>query len=279
MNDLLVGIDFSDCSINALEHALSIARKAKKDIIMVWVNRPESQKELLTYDSDNIIEEVTKRFEELILKYKPDFKQKMKFEIREGKIYRQIVKAAAEHDVSLIVVGTHGASGFEEFWVGSNTNKIISETYIPVISISSKIDIHRELKSIVFPVDSTAETRQKIIFTAVLASYFDAEVHVLALYSATSRRVQQRVDKYAKQMLEYLEEEGIKYKHITQRTDNITNSTIEYAKKIEANLIAIMTEQERSASNILLGPYASQMVNNSPVPVLSIHPKNVLSGL
>ena len=279
MNDILVGIDFSECSINALEHALSIASKAEKDIIMVWVNRPESQKELHSYDSNTVVDEVTKRFEELIEKYKSDFKQQMKYEIRKGKIYRQIVKAADEYSVSLIVVGTHGSSGFEEFWIGSNANKIISETYIPVITISSKIDIHRELQRIVLPIDSTPETRQKIIFTALLAGFFNAEVHVLALYSGSSRRIHDRVDKYAKQMAGYLEEEGVKYKFVSQRSDNLTNSTIEYAKKVDANLIAIMTEQERSASNILLGPYASQMVNNSPVPVLSIHPKNVLRAL
>jgi nucleotide-binding universal stress UspA family protein len=279
MNDILVGIDFSDCSINALEHAISFARKAEKDIIMVWVNRHESQKELLTYSSDNIIEEVKKRFEKLISNYKPDFKQEMKFEIRDGKIYKQIVKTAEEYDVSLIVVGTHGASGFEEFWIGSNANKIISFTHIPVVTIRSKIDIERDLQRIVLPIDSTPETRQKIIFTAVLAAYFKAEVHVLALYSVSSKTVHDRVDKYAKQMTDYLEEEGIKYKLISQRTDNITNSTIEYAKSIDANLIAIMTEQEHSTSNILLGSYALQMVNNSSIPVLSIHPKDLLSSI
>ena len=278
MNDILVGIDFSKCSINALEHALNIAHKADQDIIMVWVNRRESQKELYNPGSNNIIEEVNKRFEDLISKYKADFKPELKFEIREGKIYKEIVKAADENDVSLIVVGSHGSSGFEEFWIGSNANKTIASTHIPVITIRRKTDVGRELKRIVFPIDSTPATRQKIIYTALLAGYFDAEVHVLALYTVNLRRVEERVDKYAKQMLEYLEDEGIKTVYITQRADNITNSTIEYAKKIDANLIAIMTEQEHSASNILMGPYASQMVNNSPIPVLSIHPKSVLSG-
>jgi len=57
--------------------------------------------------------------------------------------------------------------------------------------------------------------------------------------------------------------------------DNITEATIEYAKKIDANLISIMTEQETKTSNLWLGPYASQMVNHSPIPVLSIHPEKI----
>jgi nucleotide-binding universal stress UspA family protein len=53
--------------------------------------------------------------------------------------------------------------------------------------------------------------------------------------------------------------------------NNLTTSTIEYAQKIGANLISIMTDQEKATKNLLMGPFASQMVNHSPMPVLSIH--------
>ena len=53
---------------------------------------------------------------------------------------------------------------------------------------------------------------------------------------------------------------------------NITELAIDYAKKVNADLIAIMTEQTQSAKNIILGPYAQQMVNHSPIPVISFRP-------
>ncbi|MFA5194156.1 MAG: universal stress protein, partial [Bacteroidales bacterium] len=56
---------------------------------------------------------------------------------------------------------------------------------------------------------------------------------------------------------------------------NITSATIKYAEQIDADLIIIMTEQEEELSNIWLGPYAQQMVNNSPIPVMSVHPKEI----
>ena len=77
-------------------------------------------------------------------------------------------------------------------------------------------------------------------------------------------------------MIEYLEEEGIPYHRDAIFVDNLTTSTIDYAKKVRANLISIMTEQETSPYNLLVGPYAQQMVNNSPFPVLSINPKETL---
>jgi len=77
----------------------------------------------------------------------------------------------------------------------------------------------------------------------------------------------------------HLEEENIKYVVESLNADNLTDSTIEYALKVNANLISIMTEQEIAAKNLLLGPYAQQMVNHSPIPVLSIHPKELLVAL
>lgn len=80
-----------------------------------------------------------------------------------------------------------------------------------------------------------------------------------------------RVRGYVAQAEDYFKESGIKYKVSYMDADNITEKTLEYAKKVDANLISIMTEQETTASNLWLGPYAAQMVNHSPVPVLSIH--------
>jgi hypothetical protein len=61
--------------------------------------------------------------------------------------------------------------------------------------------------------------------------------------------------------------------------DNVTDNTIEYATSVGANLISIMDEQEKAASNIWLGPYAQQMVNHSPIPVLVVHAKDYIAGI
>jgi len=73
----------------------------------------------------------------------------------------------------------------------------------------------------------------------------------------------------------FLTEQGIKFQSTLLVGDNITDITIEYATAIDADLIAIMTEQTFSLSNFLLGSYAYQMLNTSPIPVLSITPKGL----
>lgn len=280
MKKILVAIDFLDCSINALAHAVSIAARAKADIEMVWVNMPDHSKEIFKCDPDTLLIEVEKRFNELIEDFAPELDGgKMTYKIREGKVYKEIVNHANDIKADLIIAGTHGSSGFEEFWIGSNANKIVSASSKPIITIRGGIDIKIPLSRIVLPLDSTVETRQKLPFTTELAKIHDAVVHVLSIYTTKVQAVRYRVDTYTDQVIEYLEEEGVKYVREAVEADNLTNSTIGYAERIDANLISIMTEQERTTANLWLGPFAQQMVNHSPFPVLSIHPKELIRSL
>jgi nucleotide-binding universal stress UspA family protein len=201
------------------------------------------------------------------------------YKIREGKVYREIINQAREDEAFLVVAGTHGSSGFEEFWIGSNAQKIVSASLSPVITIRGGIKVDRNLTKIVLPVDSTLETRQKVPFTALMAKYFEAKIYVLSIYTTEIEAVRRNVEKYSKQVIEYLEENEIPYEFDSVESDNLTDSTIDYALKKDANLISIMTEQEKTTKNLWLGAYAHQMVNHSPVPVLSIHPKEYLQML
>jgi nucleotide-binding universal stress UspA family protein len=274
MANIIAAIDFSDCSINALEHSISIASRGTLDVHMIWVNNPSITKTTIYSDSSaDLIDEIRKQFGKLVEKYSPRLPDStIDFVIREGKVYREIIDEAKEMDSLCIVMGTHGISGFEQFWIGSNANKLISVSPCPVITLRAGIDVKHDLRCILLPVDSTLDTRQKVPFTAYLARLFDAEIYVLSIYASKYKSIQKRVDEYADQVCKYLETEGIKFHRDTLNCDNLTTGTIDYAKRIRANLISIMTEQETSPFNLLVGPYAQQMVNNSPYPVLSINP-------
>ncbi len=280
MKKILVAIDFSDCSINALEHAITIASKAGSDLEMIFVIRPETSRDIFTEGPQTLSAMVADKFEELLLKYQPQMgAKKLSYVIREGKIYDQILREAENPDIYLLVAGTHGASGFEEFWIGSNAYRIVSASVKPVITIRGGISIRRGLEKIVLPIDSTQETRQKVPFTAQFARIFNAEVHILSVYASKVAAIKRRVDSYSEQVMKHLAEENIRFVLESAYAENVTETTIDYAKKVDANLISIMTEQEKKAKNLWMGPYAQQMVNHSPFPVLSIHPKESMVSL
>ncbi len=275
MKNILVGIDFLDSSINALEHAISIGNVSKSDVRMIWVNRPEYNKEVFLYEPEKLPKVVEDKFSELIAKYQPQLENgKLDYVIREGKVYKRIVQEAESIGSELIIVGTHGSSGFEEFWIGSNANKVVSATELPVITIRGGIDVAKPLTRVLLPIDSSLETRQKVPFTAYLVKLHDAEIVVTALYTTKVESVRDRVDRYVDQVTEYLDDEEVRYRVEKLEVESLAADTIEFAKKVGANLIAIMTEQERKAANLWLGPYAHQFVNHSPIPVLSINAKD-----
>jgi nucleotide-binding universal stress UspA family protein len=58
---------------------------------------------------------------------------------------------------------------------------------------------------------------------------------------------------------------------------NVTTDTIEYAESVNADMIAIMTEQESTFSNLLMGTFAQQMITQSKIPVLTVRPRQVLA--
>ncbi len=281
MKTIISAVDFSDCSINALEHTVSIARHSGSNLLMLWVNNPYTTKTILSSDmSDDLVEEVEHQFTKLINKYGPELPDtKIDYIIREGKVYKEVVNQARESEAWLIVAGTHGSSGFEELWMGSNANRIVTAAPCPIITIRTGVEIGRNLKTIVMPMDNTMETRQKVSFTCELAQAFDAEVHILAIFTTVIDEIRDKVQIYAKQAAKYLKESGVKHLIVEMEAENLSTTTIEYAKKIDANLISIMTEQEKTAINLWLGPYAQQMVHHSPIPVLSIHPKEILISM
>ncbi len=272
MNRILVAIDFSDCSINALEHALTIADRANADVKLIWINKADSLKDIFETVPKNINEAIGKKFDELINKYQAGLEKcNIEYEIRKGKVYKEVVNAAEEWNADLIISGTHGASGFEEFWMGSNAYKMVSATKLPTITIRGGVDIDRTLKRIVLPIDSSVETRQKVPTTIKLAKLFDAEVFVLALYTTSVAEVRLKVDQYAQQAFRYIEKEKITCFLEKMETDNLTRTIIDYALNIDANIISVMKEQERATKNLWMGTYASQLVNHSPIPILSVH--------
>ena len=279
MNKIVVAIDFSECSINAFFHAMSIAENCDGELILLWVEKAVSEKEKFVDKFLDSSSDVKIAFEDLIAKYQPEYpKVNFSWKIRKGKIYHEVTEEAKAQKAMLIITGTHGASGFEEFWIGSNANKIVSASTCPVITIRGGINIQRPLTKIVLPIDSAEETRQKASFAGFIAKRHHAEIYVLKLYTSKIKAMRHNVDLYAAQVTRHFEEESITFQVTHMDCENISDATIEYAKKIDANLIAVMTEQETTTANIFLGPYAHQIVNHSPIPILSIHSKGTLAA-
>jgi len=272
MQPIIVAVDFSNTSIHALEYSIPLANKLKSDIIMVWVDKIAATEGIYSDTSNENRNEAKKRFEEMIRHYQKQVSKdiKLHYKLKKGKIYHELDGLARAIGALMIVTGAHGISGYEEFWIGSNAFKIVTYSTCPVITVRHDFAEGKNIEKILVPIDSSSETLQKLPFVEKLAGVFGSEVYLIATHYSQLKSVQRIAENLADQAAKYLEKHNVKLVRDKIISNDITKITIDYALNIGADMISIMTEQETPA-NILLGPHAQQLVNQSPVPILSIH--------
>ncbi|MCX6303871.1 MAG: universal stress protein [Bacteroidetes bacterium] len=278
MQPIIVAVDFSNTSIHAVEYAISMANKMKSDIHLVWVDKISSQESVYPDTSNENRNEAKKRFDELIELYSSKLVKgiTMDFKLKKGRIYREVDTMARLVDAELIVTGAHGISGYEEYWIGSNAYKIVSYASSPVITVRHDFAIKKSIERILVPMDGSMETLQKIPFVVKLATLFKSEVHLVTTHNSHLKSIQRITDKICQTARDYLKKHEVSVVEDCLVANDLTKAVLAYAEKVDADLIAIMTEQETPV-NILLGAQAQQLVNQSPIPVLSIHPQEKFS--
>ncbi len=278
MNRIVTGIDFSKTSVLAFRYAIKLAQKTDSELLLVNVQKHLDYEVPQKAGEPRRPDTVVEQFENLVSTHRGDFKGNIEYTVKKGRIHEEIANQARYADAWIVVVGAHGLSGFEEFWMGTHSYRIVSTSETPVITVRLGFDAGRPLKAVVIPIDNTLETTQKLPFTLDLATKFNADVFVLSLYSENTRAVKDRVNSNADAAHRFVREAGLRLVTHSEVCENITSSTIEYAKNVDADLISIMTEQEYAPRNIFLGPYAQQMVNHSPIPVLSMRGKTLVQS-
>jgi nucleotide-binding universal stress UspA family protein len=266
MKTIIVPLDFSDESLTGLNLALMLANKTGAKIQMVHVTGKNTGDYYDQQEKEN--QRAKSKFEEILQKYKGKSNSALSYTITEGKVFKEVADLADKYDDALTVLSTHGGSGFEELFIGGNAYKITSHSRNPVITVR-KSKISSNIDRIVLPLDFTFQTREKVPYTAKLAKIFKSKIHILPISLSKIKSTEKKLLQYTQQVASYLETHNIPYSVEHLHGSNRTDLTLDYARSIDADLISIMTEQEKSASNLLLGNYAHQFINKAFIPVLS----------
>ncbi|HYG15481.1 MAG TPA: universal stress protein [Bacteroidia bacterium] len=279
-NTILVPTDFSEVATNALEHAVTIARIYGNEILLLHIVEESFLGSL--FGSKNAVKEglvgqmLQDKLDEICKKITAENGVKARGIIREGRIYKTILEVSEEIDCDSIVMGTNGAEGFERV-MGSNSSKVIAQSEFPVVVVKEK-KIGQGYKNIVFPVDLTLESKQKTWWAMHVAKKFDSTIHIIA-EKESDEFFKNRMVANLRSIEDVFNKNGVK--HTTTMLDDdkypdkFYMDTLRYADEINADLIMIMTQQEKGFSEFLIGSYAQQIVNaHSKIPVMCIVPRN-----
>jgi len=274
MQPIVVAVDFSNSSIHAIDYAIPLANKFKTDIILVWVDKLLSSESVYPDTSAENRNEAKKRFEEILLQSGKKMGKglTMEYKLRKGKVFHEVDVLAKTLGALMVIAGSHGVSGFEEYWIGSNAFRIVTYASCPVVTVRFDFQIKKSMERIIVPIDGSAETIQKLPFVVRLAKLFRSEIHVVATHTSHLSSIQKMAEKYVQMSISYLQANELNFVEDSIVSGDVTKALLQYAVNVKADLISIMTDQDTPA-NILLGAQAQQMINQSAIPILSIHPR------
>ncbi|MEX0966521.1 MAG: universal stress protein [Bacteroidia bacterium] len=287
-NTTLVPVDFSDTSLHALDHAVAIAKiieDGNPRVTLVHVIEGaefESVSAEDVVDSSNkeglMIEGAKNKLEKIIAAYSPKGELPFNYIITGGKVYRKIAELAEELTADSIVMGTHGAQGWGRF-IGSNASRVIQVAPCPVVTIKEK-QLGNGYKNLILPLDLTKETKQKVSWAVKIASYFKSTVHLVTI-TEDDEFLARRVKANLKQVEGVLKEKGITYTstYLTEDSSSFAEATLNFARGRDADLIIIMTQQEKTLGEFIFGSYAQRIVKTSSIPVMAINPRADLTGI
>jgi len=269
---IVIPVDFGEQSIIALGQSYNLARLSKSEITLLHVIDDDFLKHFQenNYESQ-IRSDIKKRLDELADKVHNDAGVKVNTSIRTGKIYEEIVEVAKDLNAALIVMGTMGAVGLKKRILGSNASRVVRESHCPVITIKGKE--HRYgIKHILLPLDLTKETKEKVDKAIELSQMFGSVIHVVSIVESEDEFLMNRLTRQMNQVVEFIDETGIKCTSEFVEGDDVADEVIQTAKRMEADLIMIMTQQEVGFKDLFISSAAQEIINNSEIPVLSIRP-------
>ena len=274
MKSIIVGTDFSEGSYAALELAVDVANRMQCDILLVWVRR---EKMLFTGEQLDMLTNLAKdKLKALCDCYAPKMTAgRIHSRIINGKVSAAIAEVAKRELAPLIIIGTNGASGFEKYVIGSQAARIVQDSPCPVLTMRQGFDFHKRLERIVVPLRVNANSRQKVPPAASMAKIFGSEVHILGLLDLKEEESALRT--YINQSTDFLEREGVPYHFEIRTYSTYSDTVLNYADEIKADLVIINTEQDRVISQLFLGTNAQQIVHKSQIPVLCIHPEDYIN--
>ncbi len=273
-NKILVPVDFSEQSLIALSQSYNLAKKIDAELVLLYVIEEVNPLVKRMYRELNEIKgAVENNLKNLAEEKSKETGLVFSIEIEEGKIYNKIVEVAEKINAKFIVMGTKGNENSK--FIGSNANKVVKTAPCPVITIKGQ-QHKKGCDKIVLPLDLTKETSDKVNQAIEIAELFTAEIFIMSVLQTGKEEIVNKLKDQLLMVRQYIENRGVKCTaeivNILKSEESLANALIKYAEKIEADLLMIMTQQEKDIKELFIGSKAKEVINNSEIPVLSIQP-------
>jgi nucleotide-binding universal stress UspA family protein len=285
MKTLLISTDFSTVATHAAEYGYNLAKQIKADVILcnavivpaeipqagvvVW---PMEEYNMMMEESDSELKKLKEQLEND--DSNSSFKPLIKI-INETGVLTDIVNVIAEdHQVDLLIMGTHGASGFSHFLFGDHSRTMIDGTIKPLLLIPPTAKT-TPIKKIAFATDfkQPGEDLKAIYNLIPFAKLLNAEILLTHVYNEKQHTPQ--FQEWLKQLLADISNKA-NYPHIYYRMikNSDTESGLDWlCEHGRVDMLAMVHRQHNFFDNLLKGSHTKKMADQIRVPLLVI-PEN-----
>jgi nucleotide-binding universal stress UspA family protein len=272
---IAVAVDFSEYSEYALEVASKIAKLLDGELIVIHllgmdkVHLPDSES-VLVYDNELHLKLVKNKFKEFLKK--PWLKNvKLTHFTQNYKNFTELNAIAEDFICDLIVMGSHGNTGFKNTFVGSNTEKIVRTSRIPVLVIKNR-EKDFKIEKVVFASDFSRDYLPAFKKLLEWLRPFDAELQLLHVNTSENfmRRteIEEKIFKFLLQA--EIEDISLYDKVAYYDDDSIEEGIFSFSYKYEADIITIPTHGRRGLAHFFIKSLGEDLMNHSETPVLTI---------
>lgn len=275
MKKILVPCDFSACAVEAFNFARQIAIRTKGEILLLKaIDLPVMMVagfdvQPFAYDPNllrDLKEDVLKKYQKMLQRYGSDG-IKVSFQVRHEPPVAAIRHFVKESGIDLVVMGTKGSSGLNEYLVGSTTEKVVRAVPIPVIAVRKSVDL-ADIRKIIFP--TTLRLDQHMLMEKVkeLQSFFGASLEILWINTPMNFKP----DIESKTLLEdFARNYQLQNYHLHVRNDTIEEDAIaHFTREIKGDMIAMATHGRRGLAHALMGSVTEDVVNHIQCPIWTL---------
>jgi nucleotide-binding universal stress UspA family protein len=276
LKSILVPIDFSDISLNALDTALTIGETHGANIMLLHVIQIPSISMAGQYEvypmevinAENEKKAATTVLENLRHKHQQSYPYPIRLRVEEGIIAEKICSVGDEEDAELIVMGASGASEIKKLILGSNAFAVLRSAECPVLTIPLNTN-WSAIQTILFPVRNVSGVVQKGEFLQKLIPERKKQIHLLGL--SEDGEDSNGLNDLLNQINFWMKEAGNQTSQSRVSTSNPAKEVRNKADDMHADLIVInATLDHKIFSDYFFGPYPERILNHANLPVLSM---------
>ena len=274
MKKIIVPIDFSVHSEYALKTAAKLAKKNNAELLALHMLE---MSDIMLTASDGLQNQKAIFFFELAKKKFEDFLEKDYLKgikvtpiVKHFKVFSEVTDVAKKNDADLVVMGSQGASGAKEFFIGSNTERVVRHSEIPVLVVKNNIS-EVNFGVVVFACGFSEDSIKPYINAMKMFKKMKSKIYLVHVNLPNDRfKTSIEIEKSVIAFLTKADSNLDRMKNVHYVSDyTVEDGVLSFANKIGADLIAIPTHGRKGLAHFFEGSVGEDIANHATLPVIT----------